>query len=324
MDHQPPKTAKPTCWVVTDGAVGNEKQCLALTHYLALKPMVFRAGLRWPWRALAPRGLWAANLAVTGHLSDRLAPPWPSVLIGCGRRAALVSRWVRSRSDGYTRTVQILNPRIDPAQFDHVICPRHDGLTGQNVIRTEGALHRVDGETLAGFRESWVALGELPSPRVAVLVGASNRAYRLDGGGLEKLLEAAAAMAGEGSLLISSSRRTPAALNAHMRQWFGQRRGMLWTGGPDSENPYEGFLAWADRFVVSADSVNMISEALGTGQPVHSSPPTNGNRRFARFHRHLVSSGRLLGLDDTQPHTDYPPLRETAGVADRLRLALDL
>lgn len=324
MNHQPPKTADPTCWVVTDGAVGNEKQCLALTHYLALDPLVFRAGLRWPWRALAPRGLWLAHLAATGDLRGRLAPPWPRLLIGCGRRAALLSRWVRKRSEGATRTVQILNPRIDPAQFDHVICPSHDGLTGQNVIRTEGALHQVDDETLAGFRKRWVALGELPSPRIAVLVGASNRAYRLDDARLIRLLEGAAAMAGEGSLLISSSRRTPPELNARMRQWFGQRRGMLWTDGPDGENPYEGFLAWADRFVVSADSVNMISEALGTGKPVHSTAPTSGNRRFARFHGHLVSTGRLLGLDHKQPHADYAPLRETAEVADRLRLALDL
>jgi uncharacterized protein len=39
-----------------------------------------------------------------------------------------------------------------------------------------------------------------------------------------------------------------------------------WT--PDGDNPYQAALALADKFVVTSDSVSMISEALSTGKPV--------------------------------------------------------
>ena len=39
--------------------------------------------------------------------------------------------------------------------------------------------------------------------------------------------------------------------------------------GAESPNPYLGFLAGADYLLVSADSVNMLSEARATGKPRH-------------------------------------------------------
>src|SRR3546814_3231825 len=41
---------------------------------------------------------------------------------------------------------------------------------------------------------------------------------------------------------------------------YGGHPGLAWRDDGDGPNPYPGLLAWADRIVCSADSVNMRSE----------------------------------------------------------------
>ena len=40
-----------------------------------------------------------------------------------------------------------------------------------------------------------------------------------------------------------------------------------WSGA-NADNPYMGMLAWADRLIVTGDSIAMLSEACATGKPV--------------------------------------------------------
>ncbi len=333
---------QPDCWIVTDGARGNEKQCLALAHYLkaggllrAPEPRRFRIALRQPWDLLAPRLLWGAARALTPAAgvgpdrwhqdqADLLRGPQPRIVLSCGRRAALAARMLLNRSSGRLCAVQILNPRIDPAAFSWVVCPRHDQLTGGNVLRTEGALHEVDDAYLAAARLKWGQFESLTQPRVAVLIGASNGAYTIDQSYLNQLLGGAAKLAATGSLLVTTSRRTPLELRRYAAAWLTEHfpeRHFFFSDQPGERNPYPGILAFADRIVVSSDSVNMISEALGTGRPVHSLRTRTTNERFSRFAERLISSGRLLAIDDpSQP--DYVPLRETAAVAEQIGAAL--
>ncbi len=307
-----------SCWIATDGAIGNEKQCLALAHYLGVAAEVFRIRLRHPWEELAPRLVWRADSALDGELRARLDGDLPALMITCGRRSTLASLAVKARSAGRTRTVHVLNPRLNPARFDRVVCPRHDRLSGPNVIATRGALHLVDEATLAEAREVWRArLEPLAPPRIAVLIGASNRAYRIDRDYLEAIQLAAERLAGRGSLMVTTSRRTPPELRAFIAARFSPPEALAWTGEEDGDNPYLGYLAWADRIVVSADSVNMVSEALGTGKPVHCTPPGRGSVKFRRFHRSLSEAGMVLPLRSDAP-ASYPPLRETRAVAERI------
>ncbi len=328
------------CWIVTDGARGNEKQCQALAHYLAQigaienqPPSRFRLALAQPWSALAPRLSWRAPSAYRAaanadadctDIARLTQHPAPRLLISCGRRAALVARVLKKTAGSMLTTVQILNPRIPPQHFDWVVCPRHDLLSGSNVITTEGALHNVDDESLETARTQWSELASLQSPRIAVLVGASNGAYQIDQAYLERLLSGASTLTGRGTMMVTTSRRTPPELQNFVRHWLTKHypeRFLFHADQPGLANPYPGFLAYAERIVVSSDSVNMISEALGTGRPVHCLTVSTENQRFSRFQKALVDSGRLLSLDDPS-RSNYPPMRETLGVARTIASSL--
>ncbi len=306
-----------TCWIISDGAAGNENQCLALARALGLAPRVVRIRLRQPWAAFAPHLTAGAAHAIVDSDGAVLTPPWPDFAIGCGRRAALVTRMLRSWSGGRCFTVQILDPRIDSGAFDLVIAPQHDRIDGANVIGSIGALNAVDADWLAAGRTRFASFAQLPAPRTAVLIGGSNRAQTLDGAYFDALLERLEAhhAAHGGSFLASVSRRTPPALAARLRATFARLPGHFWDGSGD--NPYAGFLGWADRIVVTPDSVNMLSEACATGKPVYTFAPRPIAGKLATFHAKLAGSGHLRRLDASRPSAPQPPpLAETAAIAE--------
>lgn len=313
------------CWVVSDGAAGNEKQALALAHALGEQPRVFRIELRRPWRWLAPNGPRDPRKALTAASRTRLDPPWPRLAIGCGRAAALVALGLKRLSAGRTRAVQILDPRRLRGRFDALIVPRHDDLDGGNVLTTLGALNEVDDAWLARGRAAFARLAELPAPRTAVLVGGPTPASPLDPpyvDGLLALLEEWRRRDG-GSFLVTCSRRTPGALVQRLRLAFGRHPGTFWAGEADGANPYAGLLAWADRIVVTPDSANLLSEACATGVPVLSHMPTPIDGKLGGLVGELIDSGRLRRLQARFQPWRYPPLRETLHVANALRARLD-
>lgn len=308
------------CWVITDAAAGNQRQALALAEYLQLPSRHLLLEPRAPWSWLAPHLAVGGRLALPASQRTWFAPPWPAVAIGCGRAAALFTRMLRPLSAGRCFTVQILDPRIDPAWWDAVVAPRHDALEGTNVLQTLGSLNAIDDAWLADGREAFSHFDELPRPRVGVLLGGPRRGIELDAGYANQLARRLLEHQRHegGSLLILASRRTPPALVEVFRPMLKGIPGLLWAGRDDGINPYPGVLGWADRLVVTPDSVNMLSEACAVGCPVQTFAPTPLPPRIERFHQALRNAGFLHDLDQRGPDGAAAPLRETAAIAGML------
>ena len=309
-------------WTLTDGNAGNVRQADALAAALGGPTRGFTLAARAPWRVAAPRMLPRARGAFGDAWAQALAQP-PRLAIGCGRQGALATR-LAGRAGA--RTVQILDPRIDPCHWDLVIAPDHDGLRGDNVLTVTGSLHPVDDAWLDAARVAHPALGALPGPRTALLLGGPSRHVGFDVAAFERL----AAMllpriaAEGGSLLATVSRRTPPDIINALRARAADLPGVCWTGPGDGANPYAGLLAWADRIVSSADSVNMLSEASATRVPVFVAEPDGVRGRPRQFIDALLSRGRVRALDAALAPFDVVPLRETARIAALVRARLGL
>lgn len=314
-----------TCWVVTDGKAGMESQCLGLAAALGLAPVMKRVALRAPWRQFTPH-LRLFQRHGFAPQSDALTPPWPDLLIATGRHSVAASLYVRdeSRKEGRgTVTVQLQDPRISPEHFDLVIAPRHDRLAGVNVVATKGALHRLSRRVLAEGAESLSPhLSGLPRPYVGFLIGGTNSVYRLTPSRMKEIAAQLASAAREmkGSLLITPSRRTEADAIAVLKQEIAGMPHFLWDGGGD--NPYFGILGLADFLVVTADSVNMVSEACATGKPVYVAALKGGSRKFRRFHRLMRKDGLTRPFEGLLTPFYYPPLDDMTEVVERVRMVL--
>jgi mitochondrial fission protein ELM1 len=308
------------CWVITDTAAGNQRQALALAERLGLPMRHLILEPRAPWSWFAPRFTFGGQFALPAIQRALFAPPWPAVAIGCGRAAALFTRQLRHLSQGDCCTVQILDPRIDPGHWDIVIAPEHDLLTGPNVLTPLGSLNPIDNQWLADGRESSAAMSELPQPRVGVLLGGPRKGIALDADyGRQLATQLLECQRREGgSLLVLASRRTPPELIDVFRDMLKGVPGLIWAGPNDGANPYPGVLGWADRLVVTPDSVNMLSEACAVGCPVQTFSIAPLPAKIERFQRTLRERGLLHDFHDTVL-TPHSPLRETTAIADKIK-----
>ncbi|MEO8926280.1 MAG: mitochondrial fission ELM1 family protein [Caulobacteraceae bacterium] len=297
-----------TAWAVTTGEAGMRTQARGLAQAVAGTVIEKTAPARWPWGA-------------KGAKDDRFEPPWPDLLITCGRRSVPLSIALRKRAGGQMITVHIQDPRADAAAFDLVVAMEHDRIAaGPKVIKVATALHDLTPAKLAAaaarWRDRFEALG---GPLVGVSIGGTTRrgAFTLAHGrdlidGLQRLRREAGA-----SLAVTPSRRTPPATRALLRNAFGDDPGVfLWDMTGD--NPYRAILALADRLVVTGDSVSMISEALATGHPVEVFDL--GFARYAPFLDGLIARGlvrRFVG--EPIPRHAANPMNATAEAAAAVR-----
>jgi mitochondrial fission protein ELM1 len=307
----------PTPRFLHDGAAGHRLQALALARALDPAAKELALATRAPWSWFAPRRLPGADAAFGADFRALLDAP-PAWVLGCGRRPALATRLLRARG---SRVIQLLDPRLDPSHWDLVVAPEHDGLHGPNVITLCGSLNAVDDTWLAAGRAAFPAFAALPSPRTVVLLGGPTAAVRFDRGAFEVMaakLEHWLAVGG-GSLLVVGSRRTPAQLAMLSRTYWADTPGLRWFDASDGPNPYAGALGWADRIVVSPDSVNMVSEACATAAPVYVAEPGRATGRIKRYLDDVLARGRIQPLGKLPHDVACEPLRETPRVAAVVR-----
>ena len=253
---------RPRIWVLLGRRRGDNNQLLALAEGL---------GVPFETRTLAYRSSWALWLRLfptkpyllAKGSREALAPPWPDLTIGIGRRSVAVARWIKAMSGGRTRIVRLGNPRADPRLFDLVITTAQYPVDrAANVLILPTAMGRYT-EPPKPTDDEATRLTSLPRPHLLLSLGGPTRYWRFDDAQIAaatRTLGGKAADAG-GTLIVAPSPRTPASTLTAIRE-----AGVDFVA--DERLRYPVLLADADEHFVTADSVSMISEAVLTGKPV--------------------------------------------------------
>lgn len=313
--------------MLTPGEAGMRSQALGLAEAVGLPVTEKRIviGPPWPW---LPGGLLPMPLSALDPTSDPLSPPWPRLVVACGRRSIGPALAVKRQSRGRTLAVYVQNPEMARAKFDLVAAMPHDDVRGANVVTVRTALHPITQQRLTAARDEWrTRLAPDGAPLLGVLVGGDNSSYRLSAAVAARLVRILRSAAGHGlKPVVTPSRRTGEDTK-HMlaNALAGGALGSMWDEtGP---NPYIGILALADRLIVTGESISMISEALATGRPVHVLPLEGHGRRHDQFLREIVEK-RLVspveGDDLDWSFAGQPPIEATAEPARRVRAMLGL
>ena len=344
----------PRVWVISAYRAGEQSQLLALAEALGwpfeLKPVRHRL-LGAPLDLLRCTGLFG----IDAESAARFVPPWPDLLIAAGMRNEAIGRWVRQASGGRCRIVHVGRPWADPRTFDLVVATPQYRLPGHpQVLQNALTLHRVTGERLAEAADAHAErIARLPGPRIAVIVGGSSGPYAFGVRAARRLARQASELAASlgGSLLVSTSSRTPAVVTRTLADSISVPHELYrWRAG-DPQNPYYAYLAAAERIVVSFDSIAMISEAAATGKALYLfdlsrdhggdaqdegqdwTPTTLGYRLLMRFgpdrlgrdislvHERLLAEGRAAWLGQAHPHpeAELPASRDVERAVERVR-----
>ena len=302
-------------WAVSDGRAGLANQVLGLAEAVArLSPRpieIKTVERRTLYNMFGARGA----KGVLRGAGEALSSPWPRLLIGCGRASISLSIAVKRASEGATFTVQTQDPRTAAGNFDLVVPPMHDNLTGENVFPIVGSPNRLTPEQLKDAAQKFAArYATLPRPRVAALIGGDAKRLKLNDRAMRTIIGAFQKLEAEGAgLMITTSRRTGEENTEKLRTALAGKRADIWDG--TGENPYLGMLALADYILVTEDSVNMATDAAATGKPVFTLKLSGHNPKYTHFHEELQKRGIEREFGGTLENFAYAPLNETERAA---------
>ncbi len=295
-------------WLLTGGKAGDDSQARLLASELACpveeKPLVFKSAYvkGKPW--------FRASFA---HLAEGvehgLRPPWPTLVLAIGRRPTMAALEIVKRSGGVTRVVVLGRPRqgrgvalsIAPAQFlvsdDDAVLRVPWPLLCPDLLRIEAAV------------ENWKSrFAALPRPVTAVLVGGATVPYALGSREGKDLVAAVRrATREQGSIYFCTSRRSGRSLVRALQSCVSERpqqeRLFAWSASGQEENPYLALLGFADRFVVTGDSLSMMLEVAQLSKPLALHIPPFGLRPRSLVAR---ASKRLLYRWNPEPERFEP------------------
>lgn len=287
-------------WVLTEGRAGDDGQLLRLADALGGEqtPLALRDNTNWHLvldRLYDLLGWARAPLRLPANAPAQ----WPDLVLAIAGRSVSTVRRIVAASGGTTRAVHLGRPVADLATFDLVVTTPQYGLPARpNVVHTALPFAPPVAPPQGGAEDA--PFGGLPRPWTAVLVGGDSGSYRVGEQSAQRLIAAChKATADGGSVLVSTSPRTPEAVGRAVREALPERSYFYGFVRDDPDNPYAALLAFADRFVVTGESASLIAEAAAMERPVEIVPVEE--RPLARF---LVRAHRALKRSPLGPMLD--------------------
>lgn len=317
------RSTVPKVWVLLAGKAGGNGQLMSLADALGwpyeTKQLRYNSLNHCPNLFLGP-----SILSVDRRRSSPLEAPWPDLVLASSRRSAPVARWIKKQSGGRARLVHLIHTQAPLHLFDLVITtPQYRLPLRPNVLCNTAPLNRLAPDRLAAAASRWQArLGNLPRPYTALLVGGNSSVYELDAATATVLAGQANAQVRKvgGSLLVSTSPRTPAsAVEALFGALDSPAHCYRWRPN-DADNPYLAYLALADSFIVTVDSASQVVEACLTNKPVYVFTWPTRARSLEPQGRMLRQSRRLAQLYEQLVYWGF--IRPTRDFAASLQILM--
>ncbi len=309
---------KKTLWALFDdraGSVGQAKGILPLLtddFDVEIKTIVYNR------LAALPNCLLGASLrGVDRRNSSLTEPPYPDLILSVSRRTAPIARYIRKKSGGRSKIVQLMYPgKCGLRDMALVVVPEHDRQKcpkTENIFFVTGCAHRVTPQAMAEAVARWESVfAPLPKPWTTVIVGGAikGKPFSADNAAaLGSFLQKTVKQTG-GSLLITTSRRTGQEAENIIKKAVEGIPAYTYWWGEQKDNPIMGFYALADRIVVTGDTVSMCSEACGSGRPVLIFCGKNWLQpKHERFVRSLCDGGYAVLAEASQALSFVPTRR---------------
>lgn len=299
-------------WALTDDKPGHNAQvvgvCDALGMQYSKKKVVYNEKSAWP-NFLKFNGL----STIDKKSSDNISPPWPDIIVSCGRRAAPVAVSIKKlakKSGKNCYATHMMWPGLIYNKFDLVAIPEHDKIpaifsNSRKILRTLGAPNLITKDFLLQEYKIWSrTLGELPTPKISILIGGDSKKTSFTMKHAKELLDLLTdIIAGlKASVLVTTSRRTDKNVSKFLKEELTRRIGRhlyFHEFGASRANPFFAFLQISDLIIATGDSISMCSEACSTGTPVFIySPEGNAPIKHRRFHKSMFEKGFAKPFDE--------------------------
>jgi len=315
-------------WILGDTRPGTVSQGIGLAEEIGFDYKIIN--LTYNFLVLLPNFLFSRSMIrLTKDVKNKLQnfDYLPSVIISAGRRSAPVALYLKELSDNRTKIVQIMNPNLNFDKFDFVILPKHDEADENaysNLITTIGALTKTNEKSIAKECEkfaSWFA--EIKKPKIALMLGGSSGKTKFTTNSGIELAQIISEIANnmDATLLVLNSRRSGDELSQAVKSNLNCDFKFFDWKETKNENPYLAILGYADFFVITGDSVSMISECCSTGKPVYIFDEKEiSSKKHRKFHQNLIAENYAKKLSrniyELEKNYSSKKLLETKRVAN--------
>ncbi|MDB9767711.1 mitochondrial fission ELM1 family protein [Candidatus Pelagibacter sp.] len=243
------------------------------------------------------------------------------VIISCGRKSVIPSIHLKNTAKKKVFNIHIQDPKVDLNHFDFIVAPEHDGIEGQNVISTKGAIHYLTESEINENKDYLNSFIKKDERKIwALIMGGPTKYYEYSRENIKAIFENLNNLNKQNNfqLVVIPSMRTPKNIIQYAKDYFGQNHTVIET---IDKKAYLSALAISEKIVVTCDSSSMISEAALTGKPIYVAniSPKKNDKRFQRF-RNLfkeLNITRILG--EEIENWNYQKLDETNRVANIIK-----
>ena len=319
------KPSRPTqqtaaLWVLSADKTGSTHQCLALAQALGLDYKQIKVGFK-PWvkllvPALMPRSFFGLDRQSINSLRKQ---ELPQLIILSGARLINLALYIKVLAKKQKRNIKVIyihKPSHRSAEFDAVIAPFYDRYHGKNAITIDTALSHLDEAKLEQAAKQLDArFQDYPRPLTLFMLGGKNRAFYFVSAAKLSQDIANFLFYQQGAIMLVASRRTPKALLDELAQRFSDEpRVYIWQDGQEP-NPYLALLHLSQACIVSADSANMIAEAIAAGKAcaIYHLEPKSGlfskKNKFSLMHEELIAQQAACWFSPKLDLETYPKKR---------------
>ena len=237
------------------------------------------------------------------------------VIISCGRKSVIPSIALKKKYKEKIFTIHIQDPKVSIDKFDLIVCPEHDNLTGNNVIKTTGAIHYLSEKEI--FKErNYLKIEKENKKIIALILGGPNKYYSFSNKEIDFLFNKIKTIftRDKYKLVVIPSYRTPSDVIKKAFNSFGHDHMVI---KEIDKKAYLSVLSISDYIVVTCDSTSMISEAAITGKPIYVAQmnSSKNNSRFQKFFSQFKQLNIIKDLTDKINLWSYDKLDEVNRIA---------
>jgi len=247
------------------------------------------------------------------------------VIISCGRKSVIPSIALKKKFGKKILNVHIQDPKVKLSNFDFIVAPEHDGLKGENVLTSKGAIHYLTNDELEINKNYLKSRINNQKKIVTLIIGGPTKYYNYNGKVIDNIFSKIKKnfLDNNYQLIVVPSMRTPQNIINKAKNYFNE--GQIIIPNVDKK-AYLSSLRNADHIIVTCDSTSMISEAAITGKPIYVAqmPTIKNNERFKIFFNLFASLNIIKELGSPVENWTYNKLNETNKIANQIKEKIKL
>ena len=302
--------------LLTEGLHGMISQVEGLAKALNLEYFHEKIELNNFWKLIPPSLTPVKKYVFKNNIDKEF-----DIIISCGRKSVIPSIYLKKNSNKKIINIHIQNPRVSLNNFNYIIAPEHDGISGKNVISSKGALHYLTIEEIEKSRDYLQNKSNTKKDILTLILGGPTKYYNYTTQNIKSIFSNIKNLTEKNNLhlIVIPSNRTPVETVSLAKSELINDTTIIETV---DKKAYLSALCLAKYIVVTCDSSSMISEAALTGKPVYVAmiETKRNDKRFKEFRKLFENMNILRKLDDKLETWSYEKLDEANRVSKLIKL----